>query len=170
VTPALLLFAVGGLLLVTGVLGGGFELREVKIPQVGRLARVLATGAGIFCILIGLSMAVEPAVAGRPRFQVRDQLADYQVYEVASIVIDGRALPDLTVTESARQMVVDGTVDAPGRHDYTITISTIETDDAGNQSQVESSGQGTIQIADGSSFALNATGYGPDRNVMLVEE
>ena len=56
-SPDLLLFGVGGLLLVTGLLGGGFELRELKIPQVGRVARVCATGAGGACILLGFGLS-----------------------------------------------------------------------------------------------------------------
>ena len=58
-----LTFALGALLLLVGILGGGFELRELKIPTVSKPVRVVSLVAGVFLTLAGIGMHV-PAEAG----------------------------------------------------------------------------------------------------------
>jgi hypothetical protein len=48
--------ALGALLLVAGVLGGGLELREIKIPQIGRVARASASVLGL--LFVGTAVAL----------------------------------------------------------------------------------------------------------------
>jgi len=47
-------FILGGLLVGVGILGGGIEIRELKIPQVGKLPRVCSLIAGF--AFIGLAV------------------------------------------------------------------------------------------------------------------
>lgn len=41
-TPELLLFIFGALLILIGILGGGFDVKELKIPKVGAGVRICA--------------------------------------------------------------------------------------------------------------------------------
>src|SRR5882762_2693685 len=50
-------FFVGLALMILAILGGGLEIKEVKIPSMGRLARAASFGIGIG--LLGLSL-MEP--------------------------------------------------------------------------------------------------------------
>jgi hypothetical protein len=49
-------FGLGAILLLVGILGGGFELREFKVPPVGKALRLIATAIGLFFILVGIGL------------------------------------------------------------------------------------------------------------------
>ncbi|NJK75857.1 MAG: hypothetical protein HC942_19970 [Microcoleus sp. SU_5_6] len=52
----ILTFILGSILLLIGIFGGGFQVKELKIPQIGKFSRFLATSLGIFFILISLGL------------------------------------------------------------------------------------------------------------------
>ena len=52
------IFLLGALLLSTGAIGGGFEVRELKIPKIGAFSRIVAASAGGFLILLALELYV----------------------------------------------------------------------------------------------------------------
>jgi hypothetical protein len=188
VTPSLLLFAVGGLLLVTGLLGGGLELRELKIPQVGRVVRVLATCVGAVCIVLGAGMSTNidaPAVDGGAavrdapsttpsgdtapvRFTVLDELGDGQVSEQVTVIVDGRNVGNLTVNQDYTESQLSVSVPDHGRHDYTLDVSTLEDDGSGAVVEKDAAGQGTIAIEPGDRYEVEYADGGDSRNVTLV--
>lgn len=192
--PDLLLFAVGSLLLVTGLLGGGFELRELKIPRVGRIARVLATAAGGACILLGFGLSTalpDPAADGDPKpvasvgpvvtaspspgktpvhVVVRDELGENQISEQVTVVLDGRRVGDLTVNTDYPTSDLELTVDDAGRHDYTLSVSSLEIAEDGSYVEVDASGQGTITAEAGTTFQVAYAGNGEDRDVTLLAD
>ena len=51
-------FILGGLLVAVALLGGGLEVRELKIPSVGRIGRLLCFIVG--AVFIGLAGAGDP--------------------------------------------------------------------------------------------------------------
>jgi hypothetical protein len=187
-----LLFAVGGLLLVTGLLGGGFELRELKIPKVGRIARVCATGAGGLCILLGLGLSTAvtetpieradattgPVASPTPgetpdepvHFVIRDELGDAQVSEQVSVVLDGRRVGDLTVNSEYPQSQLELTVDGGDRLDYTISASSLEYDAAGDAVYRDGSGQGSFVPEAGASYHIEYGESGDRRDLALVAD
>jgi hypothetical protein len=57
-TPQIVVVVLGGILILAGLLGGGFELKELKMPRVGGVARVLSLVAGI--VLLGLGLKMTP--------------------------------------------------------------------------------------------------------------
>ncbi len=61
----LAVFIFGAFLLSIGILGGGFELKEISVPKVGPIARGLAAVAGVVFIAMGISFA-RPQVAQAP--------------------------------------------------------------------------------------------------------
>jgi hypothetical protein len=48
-------FLFGALLIAVAVLGGGLEVKEIKVPKVGSVARLLSAIVGIFFVLIGFA-------------------------------------------------------------------------------------------------------------------
>lgn len=52
----ILTFILGSLLLLIGIFGGGFQVKELKIPQIGKFSRFLATSLGIFFIVLSLGL------------------------------------------------------------------------------------------------------------------
>jgi hypothetical protein len=53
----ILSFLVGCILIGVAVIGGGFEIKEIKMPRVGVLVRLLSTGAGLAFIFLGIGLA-----------------------------------------------------------------------------------------------------------------
>lgn len=53
-------FVLGGLLILIGLLGGGFEIKELRIPKVNTFARLLASILGLSFICIAIWIHVAP--------------------------------------------------------------------------------------------------------------
>lgn len=49
-------FALGGVLIATAIIGGGFEIREIRMPHVGAGVRLVSLLAGSLFIVLGLSV------------------------------------------------------------------------------------------------------------------
>jgi hypothetical protein len=54
--PKILTFILGSILLLIGIFGGGFQVKELKIPQIGKFSRFVATSLGIFFIVLSLGL------------------------------------------------------------------------------------------------------------------
>jgi len=50
------LMGLAALLLLTGIIGGGFEIKEAKIPKVGPKSRAGAVVAGALCLVLAVGM------------------------------------------------------------------------------------------------------------------
>lgn len=59
----ILTFILGSILLLIGIFGGGFQVKELKIPQIGKFSRFVATSLGIFFIVLSLGLDT-PRVQG----------------------------------------------------------------------------------------------------------
>jgi len=60
----LLSFILGGSLVAIGLLGGGIEVRELKIPAVGQMPRIFSFVAGL--AFVGLAVFLSPRPAKEP--------------------------------------------------------------------------------------------------------
>lgn len=49
-------FVIGGILIVTAIVGGGFEIKEIKMPRVGAVPRFFSLVVGAFFVLIGIGV------------------------------------------------------------------------------------------------------------------
>ena len=56
-----ILIGFGCLLVLIGILGGGFELKELKIPAVSGMARFIAGAVGIALIILSFTMSIQSA-------------------------------------------------------------------------------------------------------------
>lgn len=83
------------------------------------------------------------ADAGPVHFTVRDQLGENQISEQVTIILDGRRVGDLTVNADYPETRVEISVSEAGRHDYTVDVSSLETDPDGMA--VERSGTARAQ-------------------------
>jgi hypothetical protein len=60
-TIELLVFGFGGLLLLLSLIGGGFEVKELKIPKVGWGTRLCSGALGLIFVLMGLGLTNQSA-------------------------------------------------------------------------------------------------------------
>jgi hypothetical protein len=63
-TPTHLLIGFGVLLLLIGIVGGGFEVKELRIPRVGRRSRVLSLGFGSALVAMGSGVIPSSGAGG----------------------------------------------------------------------------------------------------------
>jgi hypothetical protein len=114
------LFVLGALLLLAGILGGGFEVKELKIPQIRGGTRMLAGVVGLGLIVMGIGMQENDKKPPIPRaslmtsFTIRDHLGQGQVSEQVRILIDGRDVGTLAVNEHYPVGTITVTVPSDG--------------------------------------------------------
>ncbi len=165
-------FIFGGLLILIGLLGGGFEIKELKIPRVGGLCRVMAAMAGIVFILLGIFI-IEPTIrpksesslpsptqpSKRVHFTIFDKLEPDLIErgqsEKAILRIDGNLVGHLTVDDRFPQSELHVTVANEGQHSFAIEATAVFLID-GKLTQVDCYGTGMIDVVEGSRFLFEA--------------
>ncbi len=55
-TLGTLCFALGAVLVLAGIIGGGFEMKELRIPRISTVSRVLAMASGVAFIIVALRL------------------------------------------------------------------------------------------------------------------
>jgi len=58
-TPQIVVIVLGSILILAGLLGGGFELKELKMPRIGGPTRVFSLIGGIAILAWGLNMKTQ---------------------------------------------------------------------------------------------------------------
>jgi hypothetical protein len=173
----LLLF--GGVLLLIAILGGGFEMREIKVPKVEKTPRVIAAAAGMIFVFMGLNyndlplprdLHVQPASArdSITNFTLHDRLAEGQVSAQTVVLIDGKRVGTLTVNEHYPESMFGVTVSAPGRYSYTLD-SRIVFRQGGRLVEYQGSGQGLINVEPKKKFEPQYTLTGNAMLLVLAE-
>jgi hypothetical protein len=68
VTIEVISFIIGGILIGTAVVGGGFEIKEIKMPRVGAGVRIasLVVGSGFVLLAMGIWGANNPHLLAQP--------------------------------------------------------------------------------------------------------
>jgi hypothetical protein len=104
-------FAIGGILIATAIVGGGFEIKEIKMPKVGAGARFFSLLFGGFFVMIGLG------AWGFDRQALLD--AQVPVNSLAPATNDApqEAAPRESVTP-ARQVAVEPETPAPAEPEW----------------------------------------------------
>jgi len=181
-------FVFGGLLILVSIVGGGFEVRELKIPKVTWVTRVLAGLAGVTFVVMGLGIeprqviaapspvplaaaVAPPATVAPPSpvdFTIHDQLGAGQVSEQVTVVIDGRRVGTLTINQHYPASSVTVTVPQPGRYSYTVESAAVF-DVEGQLWERPGVGQGMIDVQAGQHFDLAGQISGDTWLVTLIQ-
>lgn len=173
-------FLFGALLIAVAVLGGGLEVKEIKVPQVGRLARLLSAIVGIFFVLIGFANGplrergpdktisantaptlISPGTGASEEengvyFSVYDQLGregDAEELETAvRLFIDGKKRAEILLNSATPSQSTSVVVPEPGPHKYMIEGYTVWNITRGRR--VPLHGMGSIDVQSGASFFI----------------
>ena len=177
-------FAFGGLLLFIGVVGGGFEVKELKVPKVGTGVRVLSVVIGVLFIGLGFGSTPSdpksspngpsPVYADTPQeepvdFVLTDQLGEYELSEQVTILIDGKDVGNLTVNQEYPNSRLMVTVPKRGQHSYTADAVAVF-NDQGNPVQHEGAGQGMIDVRQGKTYSVVGSVTGDTWLVSIQEQ
>jgi hypothetical protein len=168
------LLLLGGLLLLIAIVGGGIEIRELKIPKVERIPRVICAVAGAFFLHFGMSGSddsrviaqdgsaqvserLAAGVGAKVRFVIFDRLTDegrsLGQGEQASVKIDGDPVGHLTTSAQFPVAELVVTVAAEGQHSFAIEATMTQTLN-GKSFEVNCFGAGMIDITNGSRFSF----------------
>jgi hypothetical protein len=170
-TAEIISFAFGGLLILIGILGGGLEVRKLKIPKVGPGARILAAVGGLSFITLGIGIqsrgtTPEKASSSPVNFTISDVLGDEQVSERMTVVIDGRNVGDLTVNEQYPRSTITVTVPQEGKYNYVLDTSAVF---KGDNAELHGVGQGTIDVKPEKAFTARSCVNGNTWIATLME-
>jgi hypothetical protein len=127
-TVQMALLLIGGGLLLIAIIGGGFEVHEIKIPRVERIPRMISAAVGIIFVTLALNHA-EPNVKdisipspslgdSRISFTISDSLGEQQVRASTIVLIDGKRIGMLTVDEHVPEAMLTVAESSPGRYSY----------------------------------------------------
>jgi len=171
-------FVFGVILLATGILGGGFQLKELNVPKVSWLPRFFATVVGTFFILLGVGLdspsttQPDPSPPVNPsrtiEFMVSDALAENQISEQVSILINGKFVGNLTVNQDFPNATLRVTVPEAGTYTYTAdALATFAT--STGPVAMSGAGQGNISVKAGSHFDVIGSMSGSTWFISLQE-
>jgi hypothetical protein len=157
ITISIVSFIAGAVLLLIATIGGGFELRELKVPKVDWRARTLALLVGV--AFVGLGIVVRPTTPVDPGasidFTVTDQLGDSQISEQVEVEIDKRSVGALTVDTVHPTASLTVTIDQAGTHEYLLHSTAVFSGGApGDYLHLTGVGSGSLTVAAGQSFAV----------------
>lgn len=165
-TADIVLVVLGTLLLLTGILGGGLEVRELKIPQIKGAARMLASIAGAGLIALGMQMQPTdrspvsakrddsvPLRSSMTSITIRDRLGENQISEQVRILIDGRDVGTISVNEHYPVAMITAIVPSDGKHSYFLEARAVF-DFNGHLREIVGVGHGMISVSSGKEFEL----------------
>jgi hypothetical protein len=170
-----LMLGFGAVLLFVGILGGGFELKEFKVPKVGPFARILASVIGCVFILVGIGLGAglqanppHNSPAKPIDFTITDQLGTGQITEQVTILIDGKFAGQLTVDARNPQTTISVNLPSAGLHSYTVESTTL-VEGHGASQEYRGAGQGMIDVEAGKQFDVEGSVSGDTWFVTLAE-
>ena len=158
----IVMLILGGVLVLTAILGGGFEVKEIKIPRIGAGSRVLAAAAGTVFLLWGAGMADSSQASSWSGSEavtvtIRDSLGDGQISEQVRVLVDGDEVGTLTVNEHYQSSTLRVTVPKEGQYSYILQARTVFADENVGAREIVGAGQGVIHIKAGKRFELSGT-------------
>ncbi len=169
-------FGFGAILILVAIIGGGFELKEFKVPKVGWAPRLLAGVAGLVFVVWGAGMSSSSAEipqvkasstqeqitpAEKPvEFTIYDQLGQDRLSEQVTVLIDGKIMGQLTADNDNPRSMLTVTVPHHGGYSYMIDATKV-VNVGGTLYRYAGTGQGTIQVEDHKKFELveSSTSY-----------
>lgn len=159
----LVAFLFGALLLAISILGGGFELQELKIPKVGWFPRLVSAFIGMFFIVVGIGLETPsvtssdssspPTASTATEFIISDRLGEGQISEQVGILIDGKLVGTITVNEHFPESTIRVSVPQSGKYSYTVDAKAVF-NVQGEQVAYPGVGQGNIDVQSGDQFEL----------------
>jgi len=178
-------FVFGGILLFVGVVGGGFELKELKVPKVGMGVRVVSAIVGFLFVCLGFGansngastpslpdpVAPTPVYASHGPVEVMlvDDLGQGEISEQVTVLIDGKNVGNLTVNGDYPHSSLRVSVNKPGQHSYTAEAAAVF-NVQGYAMQYAGAGQGMIDVEPGKTYSLRGSISGNTWLVSLEQE
>lgn len=158
-------FVFGGLLIILGILGGGFELKELKVSQIKGFSRFMCLTVGLFFIFLGIALefrdypgsTLQSSKNDNSRlmyFTIRNQLGEAQISEQVRVVINDKLIGSITVSSEHPSSEISIAVPQEGRYSYQLSVTAYFLDEKGNYFEYSGLGSGYIDVRSGKIFSI----------------
>jgi hypothetical protein len=177
----LIAFLFGVILLAISIIGGGFELKELKVPKVSWFPRLISAFVGMFFVVLGIgldpstsdpgSALSNPQSTNPPQSSINFTISDKlgaeigQVSEQVTVFINERMVGTLTVNQDYQQAVLQVTVPSPGGYTFTANGRAVFSDGV----ERSCAGQGNVDVSDGKNYAVTANIGGNTCSITLED-
>jgi len=153
------------LLLLTGLLGGGFGIREFKLPKA-------TTGVRISAILAGLILWLSGVIFQQSRradFSLTNSLTRGATREEIVLTLEGEKVGSIVSSSGNPSSVGKFTVPKAGIYRYSIELSGFYNNN-GQEAPFYGQGNGTIDVETGDIFEIQADSSNNQLTLILVEK
>lgn len=172
-TIEIIAFLGGLVLLAVAIVGGGIELKEVKVPPIPVFPRLLAATSGIALMIFAAALRIPPdpppanggvealaaiaPAASIPqgiRVVLTDQLGSGQYRERLAIILDGKKYAEIEVSQGTPEQMVEIELPKAGTYAYLIHGSLVVKEDGGRFRHFAITCQGEVPVQDGDRFGF----------------
>jgi hypothetical protein len=176
-------FIFGCALVLIGIIGGGMEIKELKVPTISGLTRIISIVVGVGFIGFGVELlhsnpqqtalqgaqvqrALNPPAPVAPdppkqvEFKVVNELAPTQVSEDLRIFVQGQWVADLVIDQKRPTATATITLPHAGSYSYALFAEGIFLDQFGQPQRQQGRGDGVIEVSNESVFAEEITPHG----------
>lgn len=155
-------FIAGIVLLTLSLIGGGIEIKEIRIPHIGNIPRIMSFLSGITLMVIGLKLSGFSMHDIIPKNEISFKIAtdinsgagNKEIKNFLKIFVDSKHIGNIELDEKKPSDLILGKVSKEGEYDYNISGYTIFAEASDFRYPLE--GIGKINIKNGSYFLIEA--------------
>lgn len=143
----------------------------------GTITGIVATVVGgvLLVIVLGILGLEEGPTGPGPgpepiTFVIRDRLGPQRISEELDVSIEGDSAGTLMANQSSPSDEITHTVSDPGEYRYTVSARGLFLDAYGNQYELMGTGEGTIEVHEGSAFELRESWSGNTWQIYVVDD
>lgn len=137
-TLEILAFIFGALLTLIGIIGGGFEAKEIRIPKIVGIARFFSLIVGLSFIWLGFNLPINDDSTGEPpvtlnqridserpvHFSIQDEMSAKDISDgyvgQSTVHINGRLVGTITVNPTFPKSSISVSMPNKGRYSYVV--------------------------------------------------
>ena len=177
-TPELMLIGGGVILLILAALGGGIEVKELKVPQINPISRFFCAISGVCLVFFGMYVTnpntspiklhpIRKSVVAPTNFTISDALNEKFNAEQIEVFIDGNSVGILKLDKLLPFSVLKIPVPSEGKYQYRLAGRIIKETSSGSK-EYTISGKGYIQVVNGITFIMQGKKLNPSHIVISL--
>ncbi len=181
-TPELMLIGGGVILLILAALGGGIEVKELKVPQINPISRFFCAISGVCLVFFGMYVTNPNTSPIKPHplplrkltikvnnvyFTISDALNEKFNAEQIEVFIDGNSVGILKLDKLLPFSILKIPVPSEGKYQYRLAGRIIKETSSGSK-EYTISGKGYIQVVNGIMFIMQGKKLNPSHIVISL--
>jgi hypothetical protein len=154
------------LLLLTAILGGGFGIREFKLPKAKAGVKITAF---LTSLVLGISGLAAFQQSRKSNFSLTNNLTEGALRERIVLTIEGEEVGSVTSNTSVPSSIEEFTVPEAGTYSYSLELFGFY-DNNGQEAPFHGQGSGVINVESGDIFEVQGEFVNNQLTLTLVEK